>query len=432
MIRDEAGQLPQRHPADLQRLIAALTADPHNAIVALVPVDATAPDATTPGTGPLAGVPVAVKDLIDVAGLPTRCGSAVRADAGPAEHDAAVVAALRAAGAVVVAKTHTHEFAYGPTGDVAAGGPCHNPHDVARITGGSSSGSAAAVAAGLVPLALGTDTGCSVRTPAALCGVVGLKPALDALPTAGVFPLSETCDHVGLLGRDVDTVAVAFSALTGRRIDPGAGLRDTVIGRPTDPYWQVHDPEIAAAVDRAAGTLIAAGATVRELTLPGIDELAATYPVIVGAEAYATHARWLAERPGDYQPPTAARLRAAAAHTAADYITAQRTRRRLAGELTERLRRAGIDLLLLPTTPLRATPIGAEQVSAPDGTRVAVRPALLSLTLPFNLLGWPAVSVPAPDVPGLPAGVQVAAVQGGEQAVLAAAARIAQARVAAG
>ncbi len=393
--------------------------DPWGAVVQVVG------DAGAQGSGVLSGWGVAVKDVIDVAGVPTRCGSAVLADAAPAQQDAAVVARLRAAGAVVVAKTHTHEFAYGPTGDVAAEGPCRNPHDPQRITGGSSSGSAAAVAAGLVPLAVGTDTGCSTRTPAALCGVVGLKPARGVLPTTGVFPLSETLDHIGLLGADINTVAVAFSALTGYRIDPTAPVEGTVVGRPTDSYWRVYDPEITAAVDRAAAALGTAGAILREVSLPGIEEFAATYDVIVGAEAYATHARWLAQRPGDYQPATAARLQAAARHTAADYVTAQRTRRRLATELTGRLKTQGIDLLLLPTTPLRATPIGADQVQAPDGTQVAVRPALLSLTLPFNLLGWPAVSVPAPGVIGLPVGIQVAAVQGGEQAVLAAGARIA-------
>ncbi|MFN2479078.1 MAG: amidase [Pseudonocardiaceae bacterium] len=406
------------HVDDLERVVAALAADPHNAIVQLVP-------RRPAGAGPLSGMPVAVKDLIDVAGMPTRCGSAVLADAPPARHDAPVVAQLRAAGAVVVAKTHTHEFAYGPTGDVAAEGPCRNPHDPRKITGGSSSGSAAAVAAGLVPLAVGTDTGCSTRTPAALCGVVGLKPAHGALPTTGVFPLSKTLDHIGLLGADIDTVAVAFSALAGRGIDPSAPIAGTVVGRPIDPYWRVHDPEIAAAVDRAADALSCAGAALREVSLPGIDELAATYQVIVGAEAHTTHRRWLAQRPEDYQPATAARLQAAAAHTAADYITAQRSRRRLTAELTARMLAEGIDMLLLATTPMRATPIGVRQVDAPDGARVEVVPALLSLTLPFNLLGWPAVSVPAPKMTGLPAGIQVAAVRGGEQAVLAAGTQIA-------
>ncbi|MGH3978978.1 MAG: amidase [Pseudonocardiaceae bacterium] len=404
---------------DLERVLAALAADPHNAVVHLEPDHARA---QRPGPGPLHGMPVAVKDIIDVAGLPTRCGSAVLAGAPPATADAPVVAALRGAGAVVVAKTHTHEFAYGPTGDVAVQGPCRNPHDPTRITGGSSSGSAAAVAAGLVPLALGTDTGCSVRTPAALCGVVGLKPARGALPTTGVFPLSETCDHVGLLGADVGTVAAAFGALTGRSFDPGAPLDGTVIGHPTDTYWRVHDPAIAAGVDRAAQALAAAGAQLFDVTMPGIDELAATYRVIVGAEAYATHRDWLSHHPEDYQPATRTRLLAVAEQSAADYVTAQRTRRGIGAQLLEHL--SGVDLLLTPTTPLRATPIGAQRVEVAGGSTVEVRAALLSLTLPFSLLGLPAVSVPAGGVTGLPAGVQLVAVRGGEQAALGAAGRI--------
>jgi aspartyl-tRNA(Asn)/glutamyl-tRNA(Gln) amidotransferase subunit A len=404
--------------------VNALADNPHNAVVHVC----ASPEAAA--AGPLSGVALAVKDLIDVAGVPTRCGGAVLADAPPASRDAAVVAALRAAGAVVVAKTHTHEFGYGPTGDVAAQGPCRNPHDPLRITGGSSSGSAALVAAGLVPLAIGTDTGGSGRIPAALCGVVGLKPARGALPMTGVFPLAETLDHLALLGAGVDIVGAAFSALSRSRIEPSAPITGTVIGRPTDPYWRVHDPEIGAAVDRAAEILAAAGAAVREVRLPELDELAATYRVIVNAEAYATHQRWLDQRPGDYQPFTATRLKAAGAYTAADYITAQRTRRRLSAELTARLAAEGIEVLLVPTTPVRATPIGARQVAAPDGTQVEVLPALLSLTLPFNLLGWPAVSVPAPQLTGLPAGIQLAAAHGGEQVVLALAARLRAVRTA--
>lgn len=407
---------------DLDSVLAALAADPYNAVVALDPDEVRAQRACP---GPLHGMPVAVKDLIDVAGTPTRCGSALLADAPPAAADADVVARLRAAGAVIVAKTHTHEFAYGPTGDVAVQGPCHNPHDPERITGGSSAGSAAVVAAGMVPLAVGTDTGCSVRTPAALCGVVGLKPTRGALPTSGVFPLSETCDHVGLLGADVAVVASAFGALTGQSIDPAAPLTGMVVGRPSDTYWEVHDPEIAAGVEQAATALAAAGATVRDVTMPGIEELAAVYPVIVGTEAYTTHRDWLTERPDDYQPRTRQRLLAAAEAPATDYVLAQRARHRIGSQLRAHL--DGVDVLLTATTPIRASPIGAEVVDAPDGTRVQVGPALLSLTLPFNLLGLPAVSVPAPGVSGLPAGVQLVGPQGGEQAVLAAAARVAAA-----
>jgi aspartyl-tRNA(Asn)/glutamyl-tRNA(Gln) amidotransferase subunit A len=236
-------------------------------------------------------------------------------------------------------------------------------------------------------------------------------------------------DQVALLGADIGTVGAAFSALSGSWIDPSFPIAGTVVGRPTDAYWRAHDPEITAAIERAADTLVAAGAVVREIGLPEIDELAATYPIIVGAEAYATHHHWLDERPSDYQSFTAARLQAAGAYTAADYITAQRTRRRLAATLTARLDAERIDVLLVPTTPLRATPIGARRVEAPDGAQVEVLPALLSLTLPFSLLGWAAVSVPAPRVAGLPAGIQLAAVRGGEQLVLATAARLAASEI---
>jgi Asp-tRNA(Asn)/Glu-tRNA(Gln) amidotransferase A subunit family amidase len=379
--------------------------------------------------GPLHGVAVGVKDLIDVAGLPTRAGSDVLADAPPAEADAAVVARLREAGAVVVAKLHTHEFAYGPTGDVAATGPARNPHDPTRITGGSSSGSAAAVAAGHVPLALGTDTGASVRTPAALCGVVGLKPAYGALSAQGCFPLSETLDHVGVLAPDTHGASVAWDVLS-RPDGTGGGIQapgvDGVrVGVLVDEYWRALDPALTAAVDAAAARLEKGGAQVQDVRTPMIDELAATYPVIVGAEAYATHARWLQERPQDYQEITRERLLPFADQPARAYVDALRTRKRL----TAALRAAvdAVDVLLLPTTRLRATPIGAEEVEA-AGSPVPVRPQLLALTLPFNLTGWPAVSVPGEVTDGgLPAGVQVVGVRLEERGVLRVAAALEQA-----
>src|SRR5690242_5456484 len=284
-----------------------LAADPYNTVITLddrAPERAAALDAELAAgrwRGPLHGVAVGVKDLIDVAGLPTRCGSLVFADAPPAAADAPVVARLRQAGAVPVAKLHTHEFAYGPTGDVAATGPARNPRDPSRITGGSSSGSAAAIAAGHLPLALGTDTGASVRTPAALCGVVGLKPSFGALSTEGVFPLSETCDHVGVLASDVHGASVAWDVLarpdgTGGGIQ-APGVDGVRIGLLRDEYWQAADPVLDEAVTAAARRLEARGAHVVELRTPMIDELAATYGTIVGAEAHATHARWLAEKP---------------------------------------------------------------------------------------------------------------------------------------
>ncbi len=200
--------------------------------------------------GPLHGIAVAVKDNIDVAGMPTRCGSAVLAGAPPAANDARIVARLREAGAIVVAKTHLHEFAYGPTGAINASGPAAHPHDPNLVPGGSSSGSAALVAKGVVPVAIGTDTGCSTRTPASLCGIVGMKPSFDALPTSGAFPLSTTFDHIGLLAADVLDVSLAWGALPGiaHVRTPVAGLR---VGRLRGDHWDVADPAIAAAVDAA-------------------------------------------------------------------------------------------------------------------------------------------------------------------------------------
>ncbi|MGQ0574786.1 MAG: amidase [Pseudonocardia sp.] len=425
-----SGELsPAEHVADV---LARLGADPYNTVVELdderasaAAAELTAESARGRWRGPLHGMAVGVKDLVDVAGLPTRAGSRILADAPAATVDAPVVAALRAAGAVVVGKLHTHEFAYGPTGDVAATGPARNPHDPSRITGGSSSGSAAAVAAGHLPLALGTDTGCSVRTPAARCGIVGLKPAFGRLPTGGVFPLSESCDHVGLLAADVHGTAVAWDVLS-RADGTGGGIQapgvDGVrVGVAQDRYWAPADPAIADALATAVGQLARHGARIVPVHLPMIDELAALYAAIVGSEALATHAGWLAERPGDYQPATLARLERLPDRPAREYVRAQRDRRRLVAQLREAL--AEVDVLVTPTTRLRATPIGASTVQVGEAP-VRVADALLALTLPFNLAGWPAVSVPV-AAPGLPVGVQVVGVRLEERGVLRVAAALA-------
>ena len=416
-----SGELsPAEHVADV---LDRLAADPYNLVITLDAERALAAAAARTEElardawrGPLHGVALGVKDLIDVAGLPTRCGSDLFAEGPPAAADAAVVARLRAAGAVVVAKLHTHEFAYGPTGDVSASGPARNPHDPTRITGGSSSGSAAAVAAGYVPLALGTDTGCSVRTPAAHCGVVGLKPAYGRVPVDGVFPLAESLDHVGLLAADARGVAVAWHALHAGG-DRAVDLTGVTVCVPSDEHWDPADPAIADGWDAAAAALDRAGARVVDRRLPQCAELAGAYPVIVGGEAYATHRHFLAVRPDAYQPVTRERLEVAADLPAHRYVDAQRSRRRLTDELRRAL--AGVDVLLTPTTRLRATPIGADEV---DG--VAVRPSLLALTSPFNMTGWPAVSVPAPGTVGLPVGVQVVGVTADERGVLRVAAAI--------
>jgi len=353
--------------------------------------------------GPLHGVAVAVKDNIDVAGMPTRCGSAVLADAPPATTDARIVGKLREAGAIVVAKAHLHEFAYGPTGAVNASGPAAHPHDPTLVTGGSSSGSAGLVAKGVVPLALGTDTGCSTRTPASLCGIVGMKPSFDALPTSGVFPLSTTFDHIGLLAADVVDVSLAWGALPGiaHVRTPVAGLR---VGRLRGDNWDVADPAIAAAVDAACGALGDAGAEVIDLELPETESLLAAYPVITGSEAYETHRPWFEAAPERYQPPTAALLAAQRDRPAVEYVHAVRTVERLRRQALSRLRGdLRLDALVTATTPLRA--VTRVDALSPDPS--VARTPLLRMCIPFNALGIPAISVPVAGDQGAPVGVQV-------------------------
>jgi len=361
--------------------------------------------------GPLDGVAVAVKDNIDVEGLPTRAGSAALADASPAAADAEVVARLRRAGAVVVAKTHLHELAYGPTGTVNAAGPARNPHDPDRMTGGSSSGSAALVALGVVPLALGTDTGCSVRVPAALCGVVGLMPALGRLSTSGVLPLSTTLDHVGLLAADLESAAAGYAALVEARPGPAVVAASLRIGLPRGTLLSVADAAVASAVEQAARALEDAGAQVVDVDVPGLDELAALYPVVVGAEAHAFHLAGVLTRPELLGAPTRERLHAGA-RPAAEYRAALCAMRSLRAQVLAGL--VGIDALLLATAPFPAPLLDQDHVVAEP-----VRAGLLRLCAPFSVLGTPAVSVPAPDVAGLPIGLQLVGIRLDEPALLA-------------
>lgn len=357
---------------------------------------------------PLHGVAVAVKDNIDVAGLPTQCGSAALVGAPPAEHDASIVAQLRQAGAIVVAKTHMHEFAYGCTGAENADGPAANPHDPSRITGGSSSGSAALAAMRTVPLAVGTDTGCSVRAPGALCGAVGFKPGVSALPTGGIFPLSTTLDHIGLLTANVVDASLAWGAIPGvaRTPWPVAGMR---VGRLRGAPFEGAEPEIERAVDAACAALSEAGAEVVETELPHGEQISATYPAIVGSEAYETHSDPSVGLPADaterYTPGVAGRIRAQADRPAVDYLRALRSMRRMRDEALRTLRvEQGLAGLICPTTPFPAPRIG--QATTADGRDV--RAEILRMCIPFNTLAVPAVSVPAPDAPGLPVGIQVA------------------------
>ncbi|MBC6456643.1 amidase [Actinomadura sp. HBU206391] len=351
--------------------------------------------------GPLHGIPMGIKDIIEVEGLRATMGSAHYAD-HVSTVDAECVRRLRAGGAVIVGKTTTHEFAYGPTGDRSANGPSRNPYDPTRMSGGSSGGSAVAVAAGMVPVALGTDTGGSVRIPAALCGVAGFKPAHGVIPADGVFPLAPTLDDVGVLARTADGCRVAYRVLADLPAGPGGpGVDVRRIGwvRPGALFETDHDIE---RLTRAA--LSPVGAEVEEVELPGAAGMSETYSAIQGSEAYEVHADRVAADAALFDPEVLERLRLAAETAGWRYVRALRDRGRLQNEMSALLSR--YDVLALPTTPLVAPPLGARTTEI-NGTAVGVRPAMLSMTSPWNVCGLPALSVPAGMVGSLPTGLQL-------------------------
>jgi aspartyl-tRNA(Asn)/glutamyl-tRNA(Gln) amidotransferase subunit A len=369
--------------------------------------------------GPLHGIPVGVKDLIDTAGLRTTRGSLFFDQYVPTT-DAAVVVALRQAGAVIVGKTHTHEFAYGPTGDVAHTGPARNPHDPSRMTGGSSAGSGAAIAAGIVPAALGTDTGGSVRIPAALCGLVGLRPSQGSVPGAGVFPLSDTLDTVGPMAGSVADTVTLWAALTGRQptTPPVAGTRVGVV-RAAEVEQVV--PEQAAAVRWAVAALTAVGCTVTETPLPDLADFGRVYARIQGPEARAVHADRVVRRPELFQPEVLARLAGAAEIPAWQYVAAVRDRARWRAEFAHRV---GVDVLVLPTVPILAPPIGARGTALGAGWTDPTA-ATLAFTMAWSVLGVPAISLPVAGAGALPSAVQLVGRDGGEDELLALASAVA-------
>jgi len=369
--------------------------------------------------GPLHGVPVGLKDLVCTRGVRTTMGSTFFRDYVP-DYSATVAEKLEGAGAVLIGKTNTHEFAYGPTGDRSYFGPTRNPRDIARITGGSSGGSGAAVAANLLYGALGSDTGGSIRIPSALCGGVGMKPTFGRVSKRGVFPLSWSLDHVGPITRTVEDNALMLNVLAGHDpLDPysidrppedfARDLERAVwgsrIGIPETFYFDHVDAEVEERVREAAEVFVSLRAEVREVEIPNLWDTLEAQRLTLAAEAYAVHEERLKTEPERFDDQGLERLLRGEELEAYRYANAQQRKLRSTQEFGSAFE--DVDVLLTPTVPIPATEIGQRQTSI-GGYEEAVYSALTRLTGPTNLNGLPSLSVPCgTTTSGLPTGVQL-------------------------
>jgi AtzE family amidohydrolase len=381
--------------------------------------------------GPLAGVPFAVKNLFDVKGLPTRAGSKINRELAPSQHDQPLIERLEAAGAILVGALNMGEYAYDFTGENIHDGPSRNPHDLSRMSGGSSGGSGSAVGGGLVPLALGSDTNGSIRVPSSLCGIFGLKPTYGRLSRAKSFPFVGSLDHLGPFARSVHDLAISYDAMQGPDLDdpvctdrapePAApllargaeGLRIAVAG---GYFRKGAFPEAIEAVNRVAKMLSAK----QEIELPEAQRARAAAYVITATEGAALHLDRLRKRAKDFDPAVRDRLIAGAMLPSVLVDKAQKFRRWYRAQVLELFRT--VDVIIAPATPCTAPSIG-QQTFMLDGVELPVRPNLGIFTQPISFIGLPVVAVPIPLKP-LPIGVQIIAAPWREDVALRVAAEL--------
>ncbi len=370
---------------------------------------------------PLLGIPIALKDNIWTRGVRSTAGSKILSDFVPPQ-DSTVARKLARAGAILIGKTNMNEFAYGITGGNAHYGPVHNPWALDRISGGSSSGSAAAIAAGLCAASVGTDTGGSIRVPSAFCGTVGLKPAFGRVSVFGTMPLAPSFDHVGPLAHSVADAAILLGLIAGRDpLDPTSSprpvedfrgalrkpLRKFRLGRPREHYWEKLDPEVRRVTEAAVRDMQKRGAAVREVSLPHLKESLDAATEISLAEALHVHeaAGYFPARAAEYGEEVRQRIEAGAKVPAHRYLAGFDVRKRLLAEFDAAFE--NVDAIVAPTVPVPAPLIGAESMQI-DGEEIGVRPAIVGHCRPANFTGLPAISIPCGFTrDGLPVGLQL-------------------------
>lgn len=360
--------------------------------------------------GLLQGIPVAIKDNIETKHMPTTMGSALFKDYIP-QQDADCVKHLKQAGAIIVGKTNTHEFAYGPTGDCSYHGVTHNPWDLTKISGGSSCGSAVAVATGMVPIAIGTDTGGSIRIPASLTGVIGFKPSYERLAKTGVYPLSQTLDHLGILGKTAVDIKIVFESLIKHEkkaqnisyIQAKTKVAWIAIEQMTDHFDSSQYEEIKIKAFHLLGNKI------ENLALDlhhSFTEIGGCFSAIQNAEAFRIHQQNIENNPQLFQTEVRERLLTSKHTTGWEYLNAMSLRTQYQQKMAKLFKM--YDFLIMPTLPISATNIGQRYIYL-NGKQINIKNALLSLTCPWNVLGFPACSIPIKGSKNMPFGLQVIA-----------------------